>query len=97
DGNMIQKFEPKVNSKSSEIIPSSYALVQQGMRNMVASSRTFSVLGSEGMEMSGKTGTAQQSKIHANHALFVGYAPSDSPQIAIMGTVLIILPKLQEM
>ncbi|MEG2985949.1 MAG: penicillin-binding transpeptidase domain-containing protein [Lachnospiraceae bacterium] len=83
DGNMIQKFEPKVNSKSSEISPSSYALVQQGMRNMVASSRTFSVLGSEGMEMSGKTGTAQQSKIHANHALFVGYAPSDSPQIAI--------------
>ena len=30
----------------------------------------------------GKTGTAQQSKSHANHGLFVGFAPSDEPEIA---------------
>ena len=32
--------------------------------------------------MSGKTGTAQQSKTHANHGLFVGFAPSSDPEIA---------------
>ena len=33
--------------------------------------------------LAGKTGTAQQSKSHPNHALFMGYAPYESPQIAI--------------
>ena len=32
--------------------------------------------------MSGKTGTAQQTG-HANHGLFVGYAPYDDPEITI--------------
>ena len=33
--------------------------------------------------MGGKTGTAQQSKVHPDHVLFAGYAPADDPQIAI--------------
>lgn len=32
--------------------------------------------------MSGKTGTAQQSTTHANHGLFVGFAPSSDPEVA---------------
>ena len=32
--------------------------------------------------MAGKTGTAQQSKTHANNVLFVGFAPSKEPEIA---------------
>ena len=31
----------------------------------------------------GKTGTAQQVKNRPNHALFVGFAPCDNPQISI--------------
>ena len=34
-------------------------------------------------EMAGKTGTAQQSRVHPDHALFVGYAPYKNPEIAI--------------
>ena len=30
----------------------------------------------------GKTGTAQQSTTHPDHGLFVGYAPSDDPEVA---------------
>ena len=33
--------------------------------------------------MAGKTGTAQISDIHPDNALFVGYAPTDSPEIAV--------------
>ena len=40
-------------------------------------------LNSLGITMAGKTGTAQQSKSHPNHALFVGYAPFEQPEIAL--------------
>ena len=33
--------------------------------------------------MAGKTGTAEESTTRANHALFVCYAPYDTPEIAI--------------
>ncbi|MEE1050568.1 MAG: penicillin-binding transpeptidase domain-containing protein, partial [Lachnospiraceae bacterium] len=32
----------------------------------------------------GKTGTAQQAKNRPDHALFVGYAPYDEPEISIV-------------
>ena len=35
------------------------------------------------IQVAGKTGTAQESKLSGDHALFVGYAPSDAPQIAV--------------
>ena len=34
------------------------------------------------VEVAGKTGTAQQEN-HPNHALFVGYAPYNNPEISI--------------
>ena len=33
--------------------------------------------------MAGKTGTAQQSAIHPDHAVFVGFAPAEEPEIAV--------------
>ena len=36
-----------------------------------------------GIDVAGKTGTAQESSTRANHALFVGYAPYEDPEIAI--------------
>ena len=54
--------------------------VQSGMRAVVTSNSTYSSLGN--ITMSGKTGTAQQSTTHPDHGLFVGYAPSDDPEVA---------------
>lgn len=34
--------------------------------------------------VAGKTGTAQQVTTRANHALFVGFAPYDNPQISVV-------------
>ena len=34
------------------------------------------------LAISGKTGTAQQGKTHPDHGLFVGFAPSNSPEVA---------------
>ena len=35
------------------------------------------------VEVAGKTGTAEEVKTRGNHALFVGYAPYNNPEIAI--------------
>ena len=35
------------------------------------------------IEVAGKTGTAQQSPNRPNHALFVGYAPYNDPEVSI--------------
>ena len=49
---------------------------------LVSHSSTFSDINRSGFQLSGKTGTAQQSKTHPDHALFIGFAPSDSPEVA---------------
>mgnify|MGYP000721380444 CR=1 FL=1 len=55
------------------------------MRNVVKvehNADIFSELNRSGLELSGKTGTAQQSKTHPDHGLFVGFAPSANPEVA---------------
>jgi penicillin-binding protein 2 len=34
------------------------------------------------IKVAGKTGTAQESKKRPSHSLFIGYAPSDNPEMA---------------
>ena len=79
DGTLVEKYEPELYNRV-EIAESSWDAVQAGMR-MVAEKTTS--LNSLGITMAGKTGTAQQSKSHPNHALFVGYAPFEQPEIAM--------------
>ena len=50
---------------------------------MVEMDSRFNVLREAGIDMAGKTGTAQQSAAHADHVLFVGFAPSAEPEIAM--------------
>ena len=80
DGKLIKEYEPEVANTMDDVSDETWDLVHQGMINMVSSNSTFS--GME-MTMAGKTGTAQQSDVHPDHALFVGFAPADSPEIAI--------------
>lgn len=83
DGNVIETFTPELLTKMENISSTSWNLIQDGMADMVRNSSTFSDMRSLKFEMSGKTGTAQQSTTHADHALFVGYAPSVNPEIAL--------------
>ncbi len=80
DGKIIKEYEPSVVNTMDEVASSSWDLVQQGMVSMVESTTTFNGLG---ISMAGKTGTAQQSTVHPDHALFVGYAPAEEPEIAV--------------
>ena len=83
-GNVIEESRPKINNTLSDISASTWDAVHEGMRNvvLVSHSSTFSDINRSGFQLSGKTGTAQQSKTHPDHALFIGFAPSDSPEVA---------------
>ena len=54
--------------------------VHMGLKRVVEAKTYFAQLP---VSAAGKTGTAQESKKRANHALFVGYAPYESPQISV--------------
>lgn len=59
---------------------STWDAIHLGMRNVITSKKYFNDFPEK---VAGKTGTAQESTKRPNHALFVGYAPYDDPEIAI--------------
>ncbi|MDD3615861.1 MAG: penicillin-binding transpeptidase domain-containing protein [Lachnospiraceae bacterium] len=78
-GNLLEDYNPQVLS-TINIDSGIWDVVHQGMRAVIANNTVFSDMT---VEMSGKTGTAQESRLRPNHALFIGYAPSTNPQIAL--------------
>lgn len=78
-GNVIEDFAPKIRNKI-EMPARNWDSIQKGMRMVVEGKKYFSNLA---VEVAGKTGTAQQSTSRPSHALFVCYAPYQSPEVAI--------------
>ena len=81
-GEVVEDFTATPVNTESVISSSTWSTVQSGMRRVVSTDARFNSVTSNGFMFSGKTGTSQQSKMHADHALFLGYAPSDNPEIA---------------
>lgn len=79
EGNLIREFEPDVRNVID--MPQEYwDAIHSGMRQVVQGKSYFSDLA---VNVAGKTGTAEQTKSRPNHALFVCYAPYETPEIAI--------------
>ena len=83
EGNITKTYAPTVYKTVEEVNQGTFSLVHQGMSKMVEKSDAFNSLRKAGMNMAGKTGTAQQSTTHADHVLFAGFAPSKNPEIAL--------------
>lgn len=79
EGNLIEDYTPSVLS-TVNIQSSTWNSVHEGMRAVVENTAAFNGMT---IAVAGKTGTAQENKTRANHALFVGYAPYENPEIAI--------------
>lgn len=78
-GNLVEEYGSTVYNILD--VPQEYmSTVQQGMNAYAMNS---SVINKVGINTAGKTGTAEQSVNHPNHALFIGYAPYESPEIAL--------------
>ncbi len=80
DGEVVKEFKPEVIRKITEVSNASWDAIHIGMRQVVENNSSLKDLP---ITLAGKTGTAQQIETRANHALFVGYAPFEDPQIAI--------------
>ncbi|MDD6439199.1 MAG: penicillin-binding transpeptidase domain-containing protein [Lachnospiraceae bacterium] len=80
NGNTVTEHEPKLHSQVS-MPQEDWDAIHEGMKQVVQNSSAFT--GYKGVSVSGKTGTAQEVVTKPNHALFVGYAPSDKPTMAL--------------
>lgn len=79
DGILIR--DNKAQVRNNVELPQEYwDAIHLGMRQVVENKKYFRDLS---VEVAGKTGTAEQTKSRPSHALFVGYAPYDKPEIAI--------------
>ena len=79
DGKVVEEFEPEIRN-TIEMPESYWNAIHTGMRQVVENMSYYAGLG---IQVAGKTGTAQESTTRANHALFLGYAPYENPEIAI--------------
>lgn len=80
DGNLLETYEPNVRNTVDVLNSEEWNAIHYGMRMVVENTAEF-----DGFPITaaGKTGTAQENPKRANHALFVGYAPYENPEISI--------------
>ena len=78
-GEVIQEYEPEI--EDVVIISSNiWDVIHDGMRRVILTHSQFDGLG---VEVAGKTGTAELDLRHPNHGLFIGYAPASDPEYAV--------------
>ena len=78
-GEVIQEYEPQVEN-ILDVPQNVWNDIHDGMYRVVQTHEQFNGLG---IEVAGKTGTAEIDIYHPNHGLFVGYAPASEPKYAI--------------
>ncbi len=79
-GNVLESYEPTVANTIDEVSSSTWNAIHEGMRMVVEDHAQFDDVA---ITSGGKTGTAQQVTTRPNHALYVGYAPYENPEISI--------------
>lgn len=80
NGTLIEDNQAEVRN-SIDMDVSYWNAIHLGMRKVVEGKSYFSNLG---VNVAGKTGTAQENKKRPNHALFVSYAPYEDPEISVV-------------
>jgi penicillin-binding protein 2 len=97
DGTVVQEFPPRVR-RVVDLDAQQLAMIKTGLEGVVTErTGTAHTERIEGVDMAGKTGTAQVSHVtprgvdpdkiwyfNRDHAWFAGYAPARSPEIAIV-------------
>ncbi len=83
DGEIIHEYEPEVYNQI-DMPQANWNAIHKGMRTVVEKKVYF---GDLAVKVAGKTGTAEESERRPNHALFTGYAPYETPEIAITARI----------
>ncbi|MBE5919162.1 MAG: peptidoglycan glycosyltransferase [Pseudobutyrivibrio ruminis] len=80
EGNIIKDYKPSVRNQVDVLNGAQWDAVHYGMRMVCESLSSFDGFS---VEVAGKTGTAQQVSNRPNHALFIGFAPYNNPEVSI--------------
>ncbi len=80
DGDVVKAYAPDYEDISNTLTNGEWSAIRYGMRLVCESMKEFD---NSAVAIAGKTGTAQQVKTRPNHALFVGYAPYNNPEVTI--------------
>ena len=85
DGTVILDNNATVDHDLTGVSESTWNTVWDGMYAVtnVAGGSVYTDYSSFDVKVAGKTGTSQISKSHANNALFVSFAPYESPEISV--------------
>ncbi len=78
-GNLIEDFTPTVRN-TVDVPESTWNVIHRGMRRVVEDKASYQGMG---VNVAGKTGTAQENRNRPNHTLFVSYAPYENPEISV--------------
>lgn len=79
EGNLIEDFTPTVRN-TLNVSDSTWNAIHSGMRRVIEDKTYYRGMG---INVAGKTGTAQENRNRPNHALFVSYAPYENPEISV--------------
>ena len=80
DGDIVEQFSPSIRNHVSVLDDNQWNTIHRGMNDVISTLSSFTGFP---IKVAGKTGTAQQIKNRPNHALFIGFAPFEDPEIAI--------------
>lgn len=80
EGNVIEDYKPSVRNQVDVLNGAQWDAIHYGMRMVCESLSSFNGFS---VEVAGKTGTAQQVSNRPNHALFIGFAPYNNPEVSI--------------
>ena len=79
EGGVVETRSPDIQN-SVVFADSTWKNIYAGMREVVEKAAAFKGFP---IAVAGKTGTAQTSKSRTNHAVFIGFAPYDDPQVTV--------------
>lgn len=85
DGRVVKDYTPSVYQQV-DLADSTWNAVKAGMTQAAADYTALKEIDKQ-LTVAGKTGTAEQNKNRANHALFIGYAPTENPEISIAARI----------
>jgi penicillin-binding protein A len=85
DGRTIEELDP---NEQERVVSEETAAQVTDMMTSVTEEGTASALSVDGVSFAGKTGTAEKDIAERlNQPWFIGFAPSDDPQIAVAATI----------
>lgn len=83
EGEVIEDFQPKIK-RELPFSNETYKILREGMKNVTGEDygTASDVFKDFPVRVAGKTGTAESGR--TNHGWFVGFAPADNPEIAVL-------------